>query len=125
MDESWLPEAMKALRSAVAATGGQAPFERKTGLKQQTISHRLRNDIPLQGSEEVLAVEAALADLGQPVTRHDLRPDIYPRDKCHDPACPEHGRASHPSAVRADTPPPADDPSTGGGDRTALEGVRS
>lgn len=73
MDAPELSIAMAAFRRAVGRAGSQAAFERLTGIRQQTVSNRLRNDIPLQGASEVLAVEAATG-----VSRHELRPDLYP-----------------------------------------------
>lgn len=94
MDESWLPQAMEALRRSVALAGGQGNLP---GLTQQTVSYRLRKGIPLRTAEEVLAVEAETR-----VSRHDLRPDMFPRNKCLDPDCPEHSvypREGAPSAT--------------------------
>lgn len=121
MDESQLEVAMRAFRRAVAFAGGQAPFERLTGLKQQTVSYRLRNDIPLKSAEEVLNVEAATG-----VSRHDLRPDIYPRNESFGQRAPEwpkeapaDGSPPHPAAGaptnRAERSP----------SRDPLEGLRS
>ncbi|TCP30719.1 YdaS antitoxin of YdaST toxin-antitoxin system [Sphingomonas sp. BK235] len=69
-----------ALRSAVKQIGSQAAFERATGAKQQKVSYWLRDGKVLPG-EYVLKAEKALQDLGSPITRHDLRPDLYPREE--------------------------------------------
>ncbi|MEZ0495425.1 transcriptional regulator [Sphingomonas sp. IW22] len=63
-----------ALRSAVERAGGQTALSRLLSVTQQAVSKWLRNGKPLP-AEHVLAVEAATG-----VSRHDLRPDIYPRD---------------------------------------------
>ncbi|MDE8654303.1 transcriptional regulator, partial [Novosphingobium album (ex Liu et al. 2023)] len=73
MDHVELQLAMKAFRRAVAWCGSGAAFARRFGMKQQTVSYRLKNDIPLQSAEEVLSVEFATG-----ISRHELRPDIYP-----------------------------------------------
>lgn len=75
MDDTELATALKAYRRAVAIAGGQPAFERLTGIKQQTTSYRLNNGIPLQSVAEVETVEAATG-----VSRHDLRPDMFPRE---------------------------------------------
>lgn len=75
MDESDLTTAMAAFRRAVGLAGGQSALAAVAPLTQQTISNRLIKGIPLQSGTEVLAVEAATG-----VSRHDLRPDLYPRE---------------------------------------------
>ena len=98
MDTTQLAHSMASLRRAVGIAGGQVALERLTGIRQQTLSYRLNNEIPLQSGDEVVAVEAATG-----VSRHDLRPDLYPRE---------------------DTPaPPPASPSRAGG--SPLEGVRA
>lgn len=64
-----------ALRRAISIVGGQTALSKKIGkVKQPHIYNWLNRDkcVP---AEFVLAIEAATN--GQ-VTRHDLRPDIYP-----------------------------------------------
>lgn len=61
-----------AFAAAVEAAGGQSAFERLTGMSQQRISYRLGKGMSVP-SEFVLKAEA-----GTGVSRHDLRPDIYP-----------------------------------------------
>ena len=63
-----------AFARAVELLGGQAPTGRFVGKHQTTVRERLLKGQPLW-AEHVLAVEAATG-----VSRHDLRPDIYPRD---------------------------------------------
>lgn len=101
MTDSDLDTAMAALLRAVGIAGGQAPFERKTGLRQQTISYRLANRIPLRSGDEVLKVENATG-----VSRHDLRPDLYPREES-----PAH--------------PPAPQPLPAGGSSSSLESAQA
>jgi len=59
----------------VSLTSGQSGFERETGAKQQNVSNWLRAHRPLPG-EFVLAAERATG-----VSRHRLRPDLYPIDQ--------------------------------------------
>lgn len=65
-----------ALKRAIAAAGGQVALAKILGLKSQgSISNWIhRNErVP---AEHVLAIERATG-----VSRHDLRPDIYPRER--------------------------------------------
>lgn len=65
----------QALRAAVAkAKNNQSLFAREIGTSQQLVSYWLRNGKPLPG-EFVLSAERA--GFG---SRHDLRPDLYPRE---------------------------------------------
>lgn len=63
-----------AFRFAVSCVGGQLKLAKLVGRTQSGISKRLAAGVPCW-PEHVLAVEAATG-----VSRHDLRPDIYPRD---------------------------------------------
>ncbi len=64
---------LAALQDAVAKAGGQTALARAIGKTQGHISQWLRREyVP---AEEVLKIEAATG-----VSRHDLRPDIYPRE---------------------------------------------
>lgn len=76
MTDDDLTVSMAAFRRAVGIAGGQSSLAAVTPLTQQTISNRLKKGIPLQSGAEVLAVEAATG-----VSRHDLRPDLYPREE--------------------------------------------
>lgn len=69
-----LNDPIAAFAAAVEAAGGQSAFERLTGMSQQRISYRLGKGMPLPG-EFVLKAEARTG-----ISRHDLRPDIYPRE---------------------------------------------
>lgn len=62
------------LALACRSLGGQSAMARLVGKDQSTIHDWLRDRKPLP-AEHVLAVEAATA-----ISRHDLRPDIYPRE---------------------------------------------
>lgn len=73
---------MKPIARAVRAAGGQQALADKCGVKYQAVQKWLRlNRVP---AERVLTIEEATG-----ISRHDLRPDIYPRD------------ASLPTALRA------------------------
>ena len=70
---------LSALRAAIKAAKGQTALARAIGKTQGHISQWLRREyVP---AEEVLKIEAATG-----VSRHDLRPDIYPRET---PSTPE------------------------------------
>lgn len=114
MDDSELQIAMRGLQRAVAAAGGQAAFERKTGIKQQTVSYRLLNRIPLKSADEVAIVEAATG-----VSRHELRPDIYPIEP---PRAPGQSHASPGATSAAGAPCPAAGVSSNTGIPSGREG---
>lgn len=63
-----------ALAQAIRKAGSQVAFGRIVGKRQSVIHDWLRKGRPLP-SELVFAVEAATG-----ISRHDLRPDIYPRE---------------------------------------------
>lgn len=67
------------LRVAVKKIGGQSATSRLTGLSQQAVSYRLSKGLPCW-PEHVLVVEAETKRLGCEVSRHDLRPDLHPRE---------------------------------------------
>lgn len=63
-----------ALRRAVTRSGSQAAFAKIVGVAQPSVWRWLSKSKPLPG-EHVLKVEAETG-----ISRHDLRPDLYPRD---------------------------------------------
>lgn len=63
----------EALKRAVELLGGQSAIARLLGVTQPSVWAWLNRGKELP-AEHVLAVEAATG-----VSRHDLRPDIYPR----------------------------------------------
>ena len=66
--------AMEALKRAIELCGGVTALANKIGVKQPVVSMWLqRGQVP---AERVLAIETATG-----VSRHDLRPDIYPREE--------------------------------------------
>ncbi len=69
--------AAEAFRAAVTAIGGQSATSRLIGLSQQAISDRLakRQNCPAENGA-VLKVETATG-----ISRHELRPDIYPDER--------------------------------------------
>ena len=82
----------KAILRAVEVAGGPTALQRALGERyQSTVSNWLaRGRCP---AERVLAMERAT---GYRVSRHELRPDIYPREPwCRCPAC-ERARAEAP-----------------------------
>lgn len=62
------------LAAAVRFVGSQSAFARLIGRSQTWVFNALRDDKPLPG-EHVAAVERETG-----ISRHDLRPDLYPRD---------------------------------------------
>jgi DNA-binding transcriptional regulator YdaS (Cro superfamily) len=66
-----------ALERAVAACGGQAPLARKIGVKQAHIWNWLNKSLRAP-AEYAIAIENATDRM---VTRHELRPDIYPSEE--------------------------------------------
>lgn len=64
---------LSALQNAVTKAGGQTALARAIGKTQGHISVWIRRrHVP---AEEVLKIEAATG-----VSRHELRPDLYPRE---------------------------------------------
>lgn len=72
MTEDQIALATQALARAVETAGGQTALARAVDTRQQNISLWLRNGLK---AEFVLAVEKVTG-----VSRHDLRPDLYPRE---------------------------------------------
>ena len=64
----------EALTAAVASAGSQAAFARALDVAQPTVWRWVKQTKQLP-AEHVLRAEEATG-----VSRHDLRPDIYPRD---------------------------------------------
>ena len=81
-----------ALARAVRAVGTQTAFGVLIGKRQSVINDWLRQDKELP-AEYVFTVEAATG-----ISRHDLRPDIYPREE--GPAAPAAGN----DALAGETP---------------------
>lgn len=63
-----------ALKRAVTKIGGQSAFARLIGVKQPTVWAWVHEGKQLP-AEHVLVVETASG-----ISRHELRPDIYPRE---------------------------------------------
>lgn len=94
----------EALQSAIDALGSQAAMSRLCGVSQPSVFKWLKRSKPLP-AEHVLKVEAATG-----ISRHDLRPDIYPRDVAVLPSgvAPSGGvggSPSNPGAAPADPLP--------------------
>lgn len=82
---------LTALQDAVARAGGQTKLARAIGKTQGHISQWLRREyVP---AEEVLKIEAVTG-----VSRHSLRPDIYPLE-FSDPAASGGASSSPPEAA--------------------------
>lgn len=84
-------ESETALARAVRAAGSQSAFGRIIGRPQTTVSTWLREGRELP-AEHVLAVEAATG-----VSKHALRPDIYPDESTGADAAPDHAAATAPA----------------------------
>lgn len=84
MDTAFTPA--EAFRESAKIVGSQAALARVCGKQQPAISKRLRAGKPAE-PDEVLAIEAATG-----ISRHDLRPDIYPVE---DPAFTPAARLDH------------------------------
>ena len=73
---------MECLEKAISSVGGLSKLAEKLEVSPQVIVNwRKRGRVP---PDRVLAVEAATIDAatGQPrVTRHELRPDLYPPEQ--------------------------------------------
>lgn len=69
-----------ALERAVDKAGSQNAFGKIVGRSQSMVSLWLKDDMPLP-AECVLRAEK-----GTGVSRHDLRPDLYPREEKTEPA---------------------------------------
>ena len=67
--------AHEALVRALEAAGGQAALARAVGVSQPSVWHWVHKSKRVP-AEYALAVEGATG-----VSRHDLRPDLYPRDE--------------------------------------------
>jgi DNA-binding transcriptional regulator YdaS (Cro superfamily) len=64
-----------ALQKAIIALGSQAALAEKLGVGQTAISNWI-NKTKRVPAERVLALEAISG-----ISRHDLRPDLYPRER--------------------------------------------
>lgn len=63
---------MSALQKAVDVFGSQAALAAAIGKQQQHVQYWLKTKVP---AEHVIPIERAT---GGKVSRHDLRPDLYP-----------------------------------------------
>jgi DNA-binding transcriptional regulator YdaS (Cro superfamily) len=63
---------IEAFRFAIEQAGSQTKFAEATGMSQQLVSYYLSKNKPLP-AEFVLKAEEATG-----VSRHELRPDLYP-----------------------------------------------
>lgn len=63
---------MSAIQKAVEASGGTSELAKKVGVTQAAVSNWKARGVP---ASRVLAIEAATSGK---VSRHELRPDLYP-----------------------------------------------
>jgi DNA-binding transcriptional regulator YdaS (Cro superfamily) len=66
-----------ALEKAITAVGSQAALAKALGVKPQHVWNWLNRDKRVP-AEQVLPIETATDGK---VTRHELRPDIYPKER--------------------------------------------
>lgn len=64
-----------ALRTAIEKAGGQGALAKQIGVPQSLVSYWLNKAKTGVAPERVLDVERVTG-----ISRHDLRPDLYPRD---------------------------------------------
>lgn len=103
-----------ALAAAVDLVGGQAKLARILGVTQPNVWHWLRKSERVPG-EYVLKIEQAT---GGRISRHDLRPDLYPKSIAEIREAPAAPPVAEEDRVRADcwrllgrllaAPPPAE-----------------
>jgi DNA-binding transcriptional regulator YdaS (Cro superfamily) len=65
---------VEAMQRAVAIKGSQPKLAADIGYSQMSVSRWVNGEVPV-AAEAVLKIEAATG-----VSRHDLRPDLYPRE---------------------------------------------
>jgi len=87
-----------ALARAIRLAGSQTAFGRLLGKRQSVVNDWLRFERPLP-AEHVLAVETATG-----ISRHELRPDIYPIDEPPMPGTPPGGAPAEPTQRSAGVP---------------------
>lgn len=88
----------EAIRKAVDALGSQGALAEQIGLSTTSV-WKMVNNARRASAEYVLAIEAATG-----VSRHDLRPDLYPREDppAHPSAPPpSHGADGHRDTQRS------------------------
>ena len=69
----------KALQKAVEVLGTPTKLAKALGVKQQNVWWWI-NKAGVVPAEYVLAIEKATSGKGEIITRHELRPDIYPSE---------------------------------------------
>jgi DNA-binding transcriptional regulator YdaS (Cro superfamily) len=98
---------LQARDRAIELLGSQGKLARLCGVSNTAVWKWVKSSKPIP-AEHVLTVEAAVG-----VSRHVLRPDIYPIESSGCPSSPEAASAAVPKSAAA-------------GDRSnSLEGVRS
>jgi DNA-binding transcriptional regulator YdaS (Cro superfamily) len=82
-------ETQTPLQKAIEIAGGQSALARECSVAQAHVWHWLHRANSRVPAEHCIAIEKAT---GGRVTRHDLRPDIYPDEPVA--ACSSHGGAT-------------------------------
>lgn len=106
MRESQIP--LDALKAAINELGSQSAMARLVGVSQPSVSDWVRR-IGQLPAEHVLTVEAATG-----ISRHVLRPDIYPIEEI-----------ASPGAIPGVAPSTSNTSEAGGVSTDPLEGLRS
>lgn len=81
-----------AISRAVRIVGGQTAASRALGVSQPTVWDWVRKGRIT--AEYAIPMEKATAQAGETVSRHDLRPDLYPIDERADPGSATKGEAA-------------------------------
>ncbi|WP_394652352.1 transcriptional regulator [uncultured Sphingomonas sp.] len=80
MDAIVEPSTTRAVREAIRLAGSQSELARRVGTSQATVWKWVNSGLAVT-PKLVLKVEAATG-----ISRHDLRPDLYPREATPRPA---------------------------------------
>lgn len=108
--------AFAAFERAIAAAGSQSELARKVGCTPANL-HQLLKARRLLTARFVIPAEKATG-----VSRHDLRPDLYPREDT--PPAPQPPTAQHPAAHPSAPASPPPRPEAGvDGSPSAQEGL--
>lgn len=73
------PQLVRAIKSA-GGTAALCRFINQNSPKEERLTSQAISQWPRCPDRRVLIVELATADTADPVSRHELRPDLYPLD---------------------------------------------